>query len=378
MKVAIDASRNRSGGARAHLIGVLSEGNPTLYGINEVHVWSYKALLDTLPNRPWLRKHCHPLLEKGLLFQLYWQKFVLARELRKSGFHALLSTDAGTVCRYKPSVVMSRDMLSFEPGEIDRFKWSVAWLRLIALRYMQVMSLRSATGQLFLTEYAATVIGQYLGRFGTRKVIPHGISDNFRSGPKFSAFVGSKPIQCICVSNADLYKHQWVVIEAVSRLKRDGLNISLKLLGGGDGRPAALAKIKKAIKCYDPGEEFVKLYGAASHADIPKHLNNSDIFIFSSSCENMPNTLLEGMASGLPILCSNRGPMPEILQDGGLLFDPENVDSLEVALRELIGSAETRNFLASRSREISDNYSWRRCARETWEYLSEISASYKG
>ena len=35
----------------------------------------------------------------------------------------------------------------------------------------------------------------------------------------------------------------------------------------------------------------------------------------------MPNTLVEAMASGLPIACSDRGPMPEVLGDGGVLFD---------------------------------------------------------
>ena len=46
----------------------------------------------------------------------------------------------------------------------------------------------------------------------------------------------------------------------------------------------------------------------------------------------MPNTLLEGMASGVPIISSNYGPMPEILGDCGLYFDPENVNSLITAL----------------------------------------------
>ena len=39
--IGIDASRNRSGGARAHLVGILTEGDPLKFGIGEVHVWAY-------------------------------------------------------------------------------------------------------------------------------------------------------------------------------------------------------------------------------------------------------------------------------------------------------------------------------------------------
>ena len=49
--VGIDASRNRSGGAKAHLLGVLRNGDPREHGISAVHVWSYRALLATLPDR---------------------------------------------------------------------------------------------------------------------------------------------------------------------------------------------------------------------------------------------------------------------------------------------------------------------------------------
>ncbi len=50
----IDASRNRSGGAVAHLVGLLTGSDPMEYGIREVHVWAYKSLLDAVPDYPWL------------------------------------------------------------------------------------------------------------------------------------------------------------------------------------------------------------------------------------------------------------------------------------------------------------------------------------
>ena len=86
---------------------------------------------------------------------------------------------------------------------------------------------------------------------------------------------------------------------------------------------------------FDPREEFTFLHQFATE-DILNWLKNSDLFVFASSCENMPNTLLEAMSTGLPIACSFRGPMIEVLKDGGLYFNPEEPSSIEFAISELI------------------------------------------
>jgi glycosyltransferase involved in cell wall biosynthesis len=89
----------------------------------------------------------------------------------------------------------------------------------------------------------------------------------------------------------------------------------------------------------------------------------------------MPNILLEGMASGLPIACSNCGPMPEVLGDAGVYFDPENPKDIARALRELIESPVLRTKSAESSFERVRRYSWRRCADETFRFLAEIATS---
>jgi glycosyltransferase involved in cell wall biosynthesis len=91
----------------------------------------------------------------------------------------------------------------------------------------------------------------------------------------------------------------------------------------------------------------------------------------------MPNTLVEAMASGLPIACSDRGPMPEILKDAGVYFDPENHESISTAVFELLRSHELRKKLAERAYQLSTQYSWARCARETWSYLSDTWAAHQ-
>jgi hypothetical protein len=137
--VGIDASRNRSGGAKAHLIGILSESDPLKYGIRKVHVWSYPSLLTMIPDRPWLIKHNPRELGMSLAWQMWWQRFRFPNDARKAGCSVVLNTDAGTVSRFRPAVTMSRDLLSFERGEMRRFGFSKARVRLLLLRYMQAL-----------------------------------------------------------------------------------------------------------------------------------------------------------------------------------------------------------------------------------------------
>ncbi len=368
--VGIDASRNRSGGAIAHLVGILSEGNPLEHGIREVHVWGYKTLLDALPDVPWLIKHNPPDLERSLLRQVLWQFRELASAAKKVGCNVLLTTDAATVCRFRPMVVMSQDLLSYEPGMMRHFGFSKVRFRLIALLVLQTQAMRFADGVIFLTQYTSQVIQKATGKLARIAIIPHGVGVEFKRKRFVLAWPdkGDREIRCLYVSHASMYKHQWVVVRAISLLRERGYKIRLILAGGGVGRAQQL--LEKEIAFSDPQSNFVKTLGVVPHDDLPSLMAKSHIFVFASSCENLPVTLLEAMATGLPISCSNRGPMPEVLADGGVYFDPEDAKSIAGAVERIITDEGLRRTIARRAKALSDQYSWARCADETWAFLA--------
>ena len=370
--IGVDASRNRSGGAKVHLIGILNNLEPDAYNISKVHVWSYKALLDCLPDRSWLIKHNPPELEQNLFKQIYWQRLKLPKVAKKLNIDILLNTDAGSVCRFRPCITISRDMLEFEPSEMKRYPLSLFKLRLIALKHVQKRAFKLSDGVIFLTRYAAEKIGQQCKIESDIAIIPHGISEIFRSINKNPAWQLDKggPIKCIYISVIELYKHQWNVVKAIEALRKIGYDIQVEFIGGG--KSLARKLLEKQIQRSDPNHSYVKVYDFLSHKEIVEKLKNSDIFIFASSCENMPNILLEGMATGLPIACSNKGPMPEILKDGGVYFNPEDYCSIASALEYLINNKEKRIELSRKAKEISLNYSWERCSKETFCFIIKI------
>ncbi len=368
--VGVDASRNRSGGARAHLIGIIENLRPEQHGIKEVHVWAYRALLDALPDRPWLRKHCPAALGRGLMSQLWWQMRGLAKECRQAGCDILFATDASTLCDFQPLVVLSQDMLSYEKGVMAYFGYGMARLRLVLILWLQNAAFRRARGVIFLTRYAGKVIQSSCGALKRVSYVPHGVGDQFRAVGRRRPWPtsGAEPIVCTYVSNTEMYKHQWQVVEAMALLRNRGRNVSLVLIGGGQGQ--AQAMLEAAMRRYDPEQRFVRQVPFVSPSELRDYLAQSNIFVFASSCENQPVTLLEGMASGLPIACSDRGPMVEVLQDSGNFFDPEQPETIADAVDDLIQNEHKRELFSARARELADRYSWSRCANETFEFIS--------
>ncbi len=371
MKIGIDASRNRSGGAKAHLIGILSECDPAKYSIKEIHIWASSALLNQLPNYPWLIKHSPAALEKSLFKQLWWQATALVEELKLAGCDILFTTDASTVCYFNPMVVLSQDMLSYEPGVMRYFGYRLARLRLLAILVLQNLAFRRAASVIFLTRYAGKVIQYSCGLLPFVAYIPHGVDEIYKQTQPLHSWPinGERPIRCIYVSNTEMYKHQWVVVKAISLLRAHGYNLTLTLVGGGAGPAQRL--LSSVISESDRDGNFVKQLAFLPHTQLPSLLADADLFIFASSCENMPITLVEAMAVGLPIACSNRGPMPEVLADGGVYFDPEDADSIAGAVERIIQSPHLYLAIAQRARALSQQYNWNRCADETFAFIVE-------
>lgn len=367
--IGIDASRNRSGGAIAHLRGILGECLPDIQGIKEIHLWAYKELLDYIPDKPWLIKHSPPALEQALWKQLLWQAFSLSKECNKMKCDILFTTDASTLSRFKPMVVLSQDMLSYEPGVMSLFGFGKVRLRLLVILFLQNSAFRRSDGAIFLTNYSSVIIQQSSGPLGNVAIVPHGVGDEFRAVAREEPLRSNikKTIECLYISNATMYKYQWNVVRAISIIREQGIPIKLTLIGGGAGKAQKL--LYAAMEQFDPDHEYVQQLPFVPQYNLPVYLAKSDVFVFASSCENMPVTLVEAMVSGLPIACSDRGPMPEILKDGGLYFDPDNPDSIVSAVKGIIDNGSLAKKLARKSYGYGKRYSWARCSNETFSFI---------
>jgi glycosyltransferase involved in cell wall biosynthesis len=364
--VAILAPNIRAGGGLTHLVELVKQWVPGRFGFDALVVLAPPVVRQMLPESQATfisSRDGNGLMAEG---QRWWSL------LRAVDCDVLYVPGGAYLGRTRPFVTLSQNLLPFD--EVERHRYSGRRrLRLFLLKWIQSRSMRRASGAIFLSEHARKVVLQATGELtGPTRIIPHGIDDRFRLRPRLQkVFSPADPMKLLYVSIVSPYKHQWHVVEAVAQLRASGVPISLTLVGRAE-RPELL-RLEEALDRFQ-AREFVDYVGNADYRAIDKKYQEADAFVFASSCENLPNIMIEAMAAGLPIASSNKQPMPDILGDAGIYFDPENAGDIAQALAFLAESPESRAQLAARAFEKSEAYSWERCARETFEFLAEVAS----
>lgn len=377
--IGIDATNLRGGGGVTHLVELLRAVQLAELGIERIVVWAGTTSLKLIEDRPWLDKRNPPELDKGLLQRTLWQRFRLSQAARDEGCAVLFVPGGSYAGNFHPVVTMSRNLLPFEMPELRRYGWTFFALKLLLLRLTQSYAFQKTDGVIFLTKYACDIVLSVTGKLRCQTcIVPHGLNPRFSMAPKpqrvIADYDDAHPYRVLYVSSIDQYKHQWHVVDAVAALRKEGLPIVLDLVG-----PAylpALQRLNATLDRVDAERRWVHYHGAIAFDVLHHHYAQADLGLFASSCENMPNILLETMASGLPIACANRGPMPEVLGEAGVYFNPEHPEVIARALRELIESPQLRVELAQASYERAQQYSWHRCADETFNFIMQVVQQY--
>ena len=375
--LAIDASNIRAGGGITHLSQFLSHLNLEGSMFSEVIVWSNNNTLLKLPDKPWLKKETNRLLNGNLFMRIYWQAARLTKSLIQYKCDLLFVPGGTFTSSFSPVVTMHQNLIPFEKKEIFRNGLSLMTLKWLLLRYTQNKSFMKSNGIIFLSEYSMEHLpqGSLLDSIQAQ-IIPHGIEERFFKEPSkqnsIDHYSNINPYRIIYVSTIDFYKHQWNLALAVQRLKEEGLPVQLEFYGSAN--PKALKKLTKVINqvnTYDE-KDFVFYKGEASFDEIEKLYFSSDLTAFCSSCETFGQIVLEKMASGTPLICSNMSSLPEIVKDGALLMNPLDIEDVYNGLKKIICSKEVRTRLSIRASEIAGNYSWYKTSQQTLNFFEEI------
>jgi glycosyltransferase involved in cell wall biosynthesis len=154
-----------------------------------------------------------------------------------------------------------------------------------------------------------------------------------------------------------------------------GLDLAMRALAGlkkldwewsvaGDGpQMQALQSLAQELGINDR----VTFLGWQTREQLIECYQRSDIFLFPSRHEGMPNAMLEAMASGLPVIATCIAGNEELVVDDvtGYLVPSENVESLRVALKKMLSDSTLREQMGVASRRrVEENYSWESTARQ--------------
>lgn len=125
-----------------------------------------------------------------------------------------------------------------------------------------------------------------------------------------------------------------------------------------------------------PYKNDILTLGYVSDEEIPLLYNAANAFVLASFIEGFGLIALEAQNCGCPVVSTNRGAMPEILQNSALFFDPSNDEKMAEAIWRIISDAALRNKLISDGIKNAKRFSWRRCAEETLKIYESAASNF--
>lgn len=158
--------------------------------------------------------------------------------------------------------------------------------------------------------------------------------------------VGADDLVIFQVARLNYLKDHATALRTVARLRQNCPNARLVLVGEGEERNA----IQELIQKLDLPAN-VRLLGLRS--DVHRLLATADLFLLTSISEGIPLTLIEAMAAGVPVVSTNVGGVPEVIEDAqtGLLAPAGDDAALAGQVLRLMSSPEWRGEIVRRARQ---------------------------
>jgi glycosyltransferase involved in cell wall biosynthesis len=159
-----------------------------------------------------------------------------------------------------------------------------------------------------------------------------------------------------------------MALEAYEIIKRDYGDARLDIVGSGTQEKELKAWVK------DHGLGDIVFHGAVSNEKMPWHLDQADILLNPSLVDNMPISLLEGFASGLPVVSTRAGGIPDLVKNdavlppgkqAALLVDVNNPAQMAEKVEELLRSPERAEELTTMAKGLCNQFCWE-SIRDLW------------
>jgi glycosyltransferase involved in cell wall biosynthesis len=156
----------------------------------------------------------------------------------------------------------------------------------------------------------------------------------------------------LCVAQKRPYKNLHTLVQALAELDPD---VVLVL----PGSPTEYERELWALAGQLGVRERVRIPGWLSEDELEALYALSDLFVLPSLIEGFGLPVLEAMARGVPVACSNVSALPEISGDAALSFEPERQEEVTAALRRLLDDRALAERLIARGHERAASFTWR-------------------
>lgn len=298
-----------------------------------------------------------------------WSQYYLLRALKKIEHDILFVPSHIIPAFYKKTAVTTVHDLGFlEKPELYNITESSYQ------KFANFTSLKNANGIITPSKYTKESLTKYLGIEPQKiKVIPHGYrKDLFNTS--VSETLPEKIIKpyIYFVGRIEKKKNIINLLEAFKYLRQERRIQHQLILAGKDGFGADEIKqyyekmpndIKKDIHFLDYVDD--KTNSAL--------MRNADIFFFPSLIEGFGFPIIEAMASGVPVVCSNSTSLLEIAGNATVLVDPNKPFSMAAALSKIINSANLKELMVRSGLRQAKKFNWEKAASETLDYIRLVA-----
>lgn len=196
-----------------------------------------------------------------------------------------------------------------------------------------------------------------------------------RSGPECSATLAANSLSyrsfILCVGTLEPRKNLEFVIRSYAQMP-DAFRSQwpLVIVGMKGWLTSSLESLMQPM--VTSGQ--VRPLGFTSETDLAALYASARMLVYPSLYEGFGLPPLEAMASGTPVIVSDRSTLPEVVGDAGMLVDPSDEPALRQAMERLTGDSETWNRLSVASLTQASKFSWSRCAAETLAVYRKVLA----
>ena len=155
--------------------------------------------------------------------------------------------------------------------------------------------------------------------------------------------------------------------------QRTGLPHKL-VIAGSEGQNAEI--VHKTV-LNSPYVTDIVLTGYFPHKSLPELYSCADVCVIPSVSEGAALPVLEAMACGIPVICSNAGGISEIAGPAAVFFNSDNIEEIAEIIEKIVSDKEYHDKIAAESKEWVKRFSWDKTAMRTLEVLHNVVENKK-
>ena len=340
---------------------------------NEYHIFTHRGsgLSETINQKNFII-HEYPRSVSSAFVRHFSEQFILPIELRIKKIDIMFTAKNSNII-FAPckTIISIRNMepLCYNNYEnhwvLNIFSWLRGKFTLISMDNADGIIAVSRTVKKYL-ENLRPGIGKnirviYNGNPVTRKIFNE---NHYKDKPSF----------ILSASKFVAYANQLKLIEGYAELFEKNKDLPPLWIAGGIHDKVYFNKVKKLTNDKKLNDKIVFL-GLVPHWQLVELYYQADAFIFPSTLEACPQTLIEAMACGVPIASSNIPPMPEMCETAAVYFDPHDKSDIAEKIDLVLFNKDLREYLKKESLKRVQFFDWGKIAVELISIFEMVKAA---